>query len=383
MERSESLPSVLLFGGDGGRSGIPRHLGQICETLADAAQLTVARDRNRGGYDGIGDSVRQVEIEGLRTCLRPLSLWRGWRGVNRLLGDAQWDVIWLHARMPSVFARLTLAAGLVRPHPGLRLVVSYHGLPFEPGQRPLVSWVSLRLERMLLQHCPPMHLVCLTPDMAARLHRAIGPAALARHRVHCLPNSSNLGRLPAPSPSPTRRHLVITGRTGYQKNYALAARLMDHLPEHYILTLCGAGTEDPAFQARLRRLVRRGTRPRIHFAGQVADVRPLLAQADCYLLTSRYEGLPIGAIEAFEAGLPMVLTPFDAAAEMIAAHPLALCVALRELPHDAARIVCLVEEYRRNRADHAGIIREAWRRKYPYELWQVRVRGLMQQILAG
>lgn len=382
MERSEPLARILLFGGDGGRSGVPCHLGQICETLADQARLTIARDFNSGGYDGIGAAC-QIEIEGLRSTLRPWMLWRGWRGILNVLGSADWEVIWLHARLPALLVRLGLAAGLVRPRRGARIVLSYHGLPFDPGHRRLAAWLSLWLERRLLRHCPPMHLVFLGTGMQTRFCRAIGRDIAARHRLHVLPNSSNLGAVPAPIADPAARHLVVTGRAAYQKNYPLAARLMDHLPKQYVLTLCGAGTDAPGFQASIRRVVRRETRRRIRFAGQVADVRPLLAQADCYLLPSRYEGLPIGAIEAFEAGLPLVLAPFEAAADLVAAHPMALCLPLRDLPRDAVQITRLVEDYHRNRAVQSKAIRSAWRRTYSYHRWQSRLRDLMQEILAG
>lgn len=372
----------MLLGGDGGRSGVPRHLNQLCETLAGRARLTLVHEANQGGFDAPGGEARQIEIGGLRSSLHPRALWRGWRSVSRVLLTCRCDVIWLHARLPAILARLALVSGSVRLPRETRVVLSYHGLPFGPGHRATAAWLSLRLERMLLRRCPPMHLVVLGRGAEMRLRRAMGPQVLARHRLHVLPNTSNLGVLPRPMPGRAERHLVITGRAGHQKNYPLAARLMDHLPDHYVLTLCGMGTQDPAFQMRIRRMVRPDTRPRIRFAGPVADVRQILAQADCYLLTSRYEGLPIGAIEAFEAGLPLVLTPFEAAVDLVAAHPRAICLPLRDLPRDAVRIARLIEDYRLNREAQSEIIRRAWQRAYPYELWQGRVRGLMQEILA-
>lgn len=365
---------------------MPRHLDQLCETLGGRAELTIASDRNRGGYDGvIRAGATHVEIDGLRTSLHPARLLHGWRGAWRLARARQWDMIWLHARLPALMIRLLLALRLLHLAPQTRLVMSYHGIPFDPGHRPLAAWVSRWIERYLLHACPPMHLVFLSEDMVTRLRHAVGAHALQRHVIHVLPNSSNLGDLPvrADTASRAERHLVITGRAGYQKNYPLAARLMDHMPPGYILTLCGTGTDDPAFQARILRLVQPPTRARIRFAGSLADVRQVLAQADGYLLTSRYEGLPIGAIEAFESGLPLVLSPFEAAPEMVAAHPMALCLPLKDLPRDAARIARLIEDYKRDRPACTARIRAAWKRKYPYTVWQARVRRLMTEIMAG
>lgn len=381
MARSENRPRILLIGGDGARSGVPRHLGQLCRALAGCADLTVVHDRNRGGYDDIADTVQRIEIAGLRSSPDPRTLWRGWCGLARLLRQRGWDLVWLHARLPALLVRLGLAAGLIRLAGGTRIVLTYHGLPFGAGHRPLASVLSRAVERWMLRRCPPMDLICLTGDMAVRLRCGVGAQALARHRLHVIANRSDLGALPAkPRPS-ALRHLVMTGRPGYQKNYPLAVRLMAHLPAHYVLTLCGAGTESRRFQRRLLRKVDAATRARIRFAGEVADVRPLLAQADCHLLTSRYEGQPIGAIEAFEAGLPVVLPRVGGARELVAAHPLALCLPLRDLAGDAARIAALVETYRLDRATWAQSIRRDWARAFGPARWDRRMQGFIRQVL--
>jgi len=372
-----------LFGGDGGLSGVPRHLGQICETISNTVDLTVASDRNVGGFDhAVQIGACHVEMEGLRSSLWPVSIIKGWIGAHRLLTQQKWDLVWLHARLPAILVRLAFALGFTRLHNNAHIVMSYHGIPFDPGQRRIAARVSRMVESFLLSRCPQMHLIFLSSDMVSRLRDVVGSSILDRHKIHVLPNSSNLGTIPRETTHMTKRNLVITGRAGYQKNYALAVRLMDHLPENYILTLCGNGTDDRSFQSRLLRQVRAQTRARIQFSGPVVDVGGILAMADCYLLTSRYEGLPIGAIEAFEMGLPLVLTPFEAAPEMVAAHPLAMCLPLQDLPRDAVRIARLVETYRKNRAAYSDQIKLAWKRKYPYAAWQARVRNLMQEILA-
>ncbi|MBZ8117986.1 glycosyltransferase family 4 protein [Roseovarius sp. LXJ103] len=385
MAKSEIVlrPRVLLLGGDGARSGVPRYLDQLTETLAGEVDLTILSDHNLGGYDNVaGAGAAHIELEGLRNSKNPLRLWRGWTGALRQVREGAWDVIWLHARLPALMLRVALALRLWRPSAGTRLILSYHGIPFDPGHRVWAAWASRRVERVLLRLSPPMHLVFLSSDMASRLCAVAGPRALQGHCVHVLPNSSNLGRLPLRVSDRDERQLVITGRAGYQKNYPLAARLMNHMPANYVLTLCGTGTDDPTFQARILREVAPGTQAQIRFAGSLPDVRDVLAEADGYLLTSRYEGVPIGAIEAFESGLPIVLSPFEAAPEMVAAHPMAICLSLRDLAEDAKRITRLIEKYVQDRPRAAARIRAAWWRKYPYGVWQVRVRRLMLEILA-
>jgi glycosyltransferase involved in cell wall biosynthesis len=54
--------------------------------------------------------------------------------------------------------------------------------------------------------------------------------------------------------------------------------------------------------------VRLGLGGQVTFAGAVADVRPLLGQADCLLLTSDAEGTPNVILEAMAAARPVIAT---------------------------------------------------------------------------
>lgn len=370
---------MLLVGGDGHPSGVPRHIWHLCSVLINQAHLTVASDVSHGGYDGLEDvGVRHVTVPGLKSSLSPLRALRGLTGLRSLLRRHAAEVIWLHARLPVVFGRLLLALRLWRPAPGTRIVITYHGLPFGPGHRPGLASLSKGVEKLLLRACPALDLVFLTRSQADRMGTAMG-RAMARHRVHVLPNSSNLGPVP-PAPQEPGRHLVMTGRCGWQKNYPLALRLFAHLPGDFTLTLCGAGTETQAFQQEAARILPGEALARVRFAGPLRDVRPVLAAADGYLLCSRYEGLPIGALEAFEAGLPLILSRFDGAEELAATHPLALTLGFEDLQADAVRMAELIERYGADRTAQAAQIRTAWAAHWSREAFAENTRALLARL---
>lgn len=376
------LPRLLLVGGDGHPSGVPRHIWHLSSVLASRARITVASDISHGGYDGLEDvGIRHLTVPGLKSSLSPRRALRGWRGLRRLLRTERPDLVWLHARLPVVFGRVMLALRLWRPGPQTRVAVTYHGLPFGPGHRPGLSALSRLVERALLAACPPLDLIFLSQTMAQRMEAAMGASRMARHRVHVLPNGSDLGPLPPPAtPRAPGRHLVMTGRCGWQKNYPLAVRLFAELPDDYTLTLCGAGTDSPDFRSRLARDVPQEVLARIRFAGSLRDVRPVLAQADGYLLTSRYEGLPIGALEAYEAGLPLILGRFDGAAELAADHPMALVLDLQDLHADARRITDLLERYAASRETATAGIQAVWARTWSHEAFATRANALFNRL---
>ncbi len=55
----------------------------------------------------------------------------------------------------------------------------------------------------------------------------------------------------------------------------------------------------------------------IKFLGPVSDVATVLAASDMYLLTSRWEALPVSIVEAFQSGLPVIATDCGGVTELV------------------------------------------------------------------
>lgn len=364
---------LALIGGDGGISGVPTHLRQLVEALQERADITVFSDYNRGGYDFLTDSAaRHVVLTGLRSGYNPGTLLRARAALRAQLGGGRFDLIWAHARMGVLLTRL---AGRDLPP----LVVSYHGLPFGPGHR----WGGAWLERALLRQGPPQRLVFLSGPARDTLAQTVGARILQRHRTYVLPNCSDLGGMPARVPSQQGPVIVMTGRVGYQKNLSAAAPIFAALPANARLEICGTGTREPAFQARFCQKLPAGARARVRFHGPLRDVRPLLARADLYLMSSRYEGMPIGALEAMEAGLPVALPDIPGTQAILAQHPLAARLDLSDPGGAAAQIQSLLQVKMADPVRYARAIRAAWAAHFSPAVWRVGLDRLWQDLSAG
>lgn len=115
--------------------------------------------------------------------------------------------------------------------------------------------------------------------------------------------------LPRSGVAPVRR-LVWTGRFERQKGLdlllpALAASL--HAGRRFELRLFGDGPLRASLEAQAAEL---GLSENVRFMGPVAEgeVRAALAAGDVFVLPSRYEGMSNSALEAMEAGLPVLCT---------------------------------------------------------------------------
>ncbi|EDY96719.1 glycosyltransferase, group 1 family protein [Phocaeicola plebeius DSM 17135] len=99
-----------------------------------------------------------------------------------------------------------------------------------------------------------------------------------------------------------------TGRFLEQKNQSFLVELMEELikiDNNVILLLIGTGYMEEQIKNMIKN---KHLEKYIHCLGVRSDVSQLLQAADCYVMPSLYEGLPVAAVEAICAGLPCILS---------------------------------------------------------------------------
>jgi glycosyltransferase involved in cell wall biosynthesis len=106
------------------------------------------------------------------------------------------------------------------------------------------------------------------------------------------------------SATPSFRWIAV-GRLAPVKGYPTLLRAFTNLPGKPTLLIAGSGPDEQKLRALATEL---NIASRVHFAGFQADIQALLAEADGFVLSSLWEGLPISALEASAARLPVVAT---------------------------------------------------------------------------
>ncbi|MFC5864909.1 glycosyltransferase [Acidicapsa dinghuensis] len=221
--------------------------------------------------------------------------YQAWRSIHKP------DIVHAHLDHASFFARF---ARIIAPVPVL--IDTIHTIH-----------TGSRLRRFLMRQTCRLssHVTCVANSVADAYNAA---GLLPHHSMSVIPNAIDIRQLPAvrnsPESTPHPFLWVAVGRLHTVKDYPTLLRAFALLPGEPRLTIAGAGPD----QTRLVDLAHSlGIEDRVHFAGFIANVWPLLAASDAFVLTSLWEGLPVSILEASAAGLPVVATQTEGATEAL------------------------------------------------------------------
>lgn len=113
----------------------------------------------------------------------------------------------------------------------------------------------------------------------------------------------------------TPKMLLSVGELSARKNHQLmieAMALLRDLDLRYVI--CGTGDKQKMLQQRILEL---GLEHRVFLAGYQENISEWLARADCFVLPSYQEGLPVAVMEAMAAGLPVIASDIRGVNDLI------------------------------------------------------------------
>ena len=170
-------------------------------------------------------------------------------------------------------------------------------------RRGYASWLRIQgnvFDRLVGLSEPMQREICSTTLAACQRVPVIANPIITRKRL------AHLARIEHGPGSVWKTHYLAAGRLVLQKNFAMLLRAFAHAARpHDILTIAGEGPERGPLEQLAAHL---GIAQQVRFPGHLATIDPLLAQADVFVLSSDYEGLPGVVVEALAAGLPVLAT---------------------------------------------------------------------------
>ncbi|MDP9443649.1 MAG: glycosyltransferase family 4 protein [Actinomycetota bacterium] len=261
---------------------------------------------------------------------------------------------------------------------GVPAVIQSHHLPF------LLSHPR-KAERLHRAIEPVDHLIAVSAGVR-RTYERIGVPA---HRFTTVPNGV-APRGPGPGRAAARRAL---GLSVDQLVVMTAGRLVRMKGQRYLVDavpdLVGGFPdlavvilgEGPLRRELADRAADLGVESVVRLAGHRDDARLLLDAADVFVLPSRHEGMPLAALEAMEAGLPVVGTRVIGTDEVVVDGETGLLVPAED-PHALAAAVADLLAHPDLRAAYAGVGRRRYLEHHTVELMAARTRAVYDAVLA-
>jgi glycosyltransferase involved in cell wall biosynthesis len=225
--------------------------------------------------------------------------------LRAALGDFEPQLISAHSSKAGILARLA-ARSL-----GLPALFTAHGWAFTEGVPALQRFGARWIERGASTLAQLIILVS-EYDRRIAVSSSVGGAEKLRVIHNGMPDIS-LDEQARPEVAPPR--MIMIGRFAEQKDHRTLFQALAQLRDRdWFLDLVGDG---PLRSSAQELVVELGLEDRVSFLGMRTDVSSLLARAQIYVLSSRWEGLPRSIIEAMRAGLPVVASDVGGVAELV------------------------------------------------------------------
>lgn len=240
-------------------------------------------------------------IDTFGRAIRAVSYFISLKKIIRKIGN-DIDVIYCRGLNDGAISISMLKLFRITKLPILVCPINAHGAGDVNFIRSIPGWRFII--RALKQHCTAINLIAPGIETDLKEIGLVGP------HLSRIPNGIPIG--PAINRnlvSPIRR-LIWTGRLTNQKGLDLLLSALNRVSStgrNFHLDIVGDGPKKSSLIGMSKEL---GLDSKINFINTVhrEEVRQLLTIADVFVLPSRYEGMSNSALEAMEAGLPLLLT---------------------------------------------------------------------------
>jgi len=311
---------IMLVLANGGPGGMQRQVALLANGLQASGHDVTVVVGGVEALDGLEASVQLVRI----------SEYRGRSGGWGFLRDLRRQVRHIHPQVLHGHGlRLALSLRLVKQRSTVTLVTS-HGIDpaVVEGLR-----VPLSLARIEIAACG---------EAPKRLLASIGiSSTVVPVGIEQAPPPTSRAELCQRFGIPLEAPLAVSAiRLSDQKDPATMVSAVARVHGLH-LVLFGDG---PLLQSMRMLAIAQGVEDRIHFAGYDREARAFLSAGDVVLLSSRWEGHVLVALEAMAAGVPLVATACPGVAEWVTNESTALLSPVGDVEGLAANVERILNE---------------------------------------
>jgi glycosyltransferase involved in cell wall biosynthesis len=286
------------------RGGAQIHLLDVLKNLPSGCQPSVAT-----GEDGyLVDEARKLGIpvhliRHLRQPMSPVNDLLALGEMMALIKRESPDLIHAHTSKAGLLGRL---AGWFTKTP---TVFTAHTWSFADGISGLQRRISIPMERFAGRIGGKIVTVSRANEMAATRE-----AITDQDNIVTIWNGiPDTDRRATPGLAEIPK-IVMVARFAAQKDQLSLVQALSAVQQPWRLAFVGDGPTRGEVTAEVERL---GLSDKVAFLGDRGDIADVLASADLFVLSTKWEGLPLSILEAMRAGLPVISSDVGGCSEAI------------------------------------------------------------------
>lgn len=277
--------------------GGPEHLLRLIQNLSTEYSVYVACPEEYPYWNRFRDIIGEGNL--IRIPHRKFTL-RAFFSLAGTIRNNRIGVIHSHGKGAGIYSRL------LAMYTRKKCVHTFHGIHLA-NMNPVFRFIYILIERFLALFTSDFISVSESERQTVLLH-GIAPSGKISviHNAVVVPadmaGKDNFYNMP-------RRITSIT-RLDFAKNPGLLidiAAALDKASDRgsYLVELLGPGFDDTAFMNKVQQ---NGAGAMLSLPGTVDTPQEYLLKSFCYISTSKWEGLPLGVMEAMACGLPVIAT---------------------------------------------------------------------------
>lgn len=302
---NEKQVGVLLLCTNADRAGAPIHVKELALGLR---HYGIDVSLIFGEHGPIEEELRAEGfdthiVKEMRSSISPVKDLRALKSVHDLMREIDPDLVHCHSSKAGMIGRIS--AWLYHKP----VIFTIHGWGFGPGRKRSIS-SFVRVTEWLLKPLTNFYISVSLVDQ----HAGISEVGIPKDAIVTIRNGvPDLFTEPEPASDAV---ITMVARNDHPKDYptlASALRNVNFTGSFFI----GDRTDDPSFKGQCQLLAGHNA-DKINFLGARDDVSDLLRQSQVFVLSSRFEGLPLSIIEAMRQGLPIVASRVGGVPELVA-----------------------------------------------------------------
>ncbi len=246
-----------------------------------------------------------IAVHLIPSMVQPIAPWKDLRAVveiHALLKRLRPDLVHAHTSKAGLLARFVGAVA------GIPVVFTAHTWSFAEGISRKQTLIALPLER--IAGLGSRIITVSESNRLLALSRGVGRERSITTVWNGIPDT----RHRAGAGFAGRVRIVMVARFAEQKDQMLLLRALSTVNEDFELDFVGDGPTLLHAQNTAREF---GLTDRVNFLGDRSDVAELLARAHMFVLSTKWEGLPLSILEAMRAGLPVVASHVGGVSEAV------------------------------------------------------------------